>query len=602
MGLFADGAPDGEPREDSDAWKAASPAWRTRVLLLSCLAPGALAGTQLAGLLYFLNPHVPFEPGRVALGFAYFALLLGLAGALILVPAFGGRSRRARRALPALLTTVMVISAVYFWVHASYFGFFLPPGINARLLKAAIWLTLAATICFYTLLLHSLRRRRFGRRSRAIFTLMALVSVYVVVERREAYRPPSGPGPRETAFESGARPQLLVVGIETATLDVVLPLAEQGRLPFMGEMLEAGVHSRLRSLSPTRRSALWTTLVTGKYPYKHGIVGERLYEGYLGRRDGPWLALLPLAFESWGQWVSSRPVDARDLQALQIWQVFARLGLPTSVVGWPLSAPPQPELAAALPDRFFTGELGPSSVSPPELVERAKLFRTRLGELDPEIVSRFGESPPTAVLEALIDDSWRQDLAFFLLESEPSADALFVLLPGLGEISRRYFGGFSAVQFRGVQEPESVEASRLTAAYYEYLDGALARLWNAMREPRLMVVVSAHGVRDEPLGAEIKRLILRRPPSRGDTGDGPDGLILARGVGLGPRPEAVIEAQLIDLVPTLLYSLGFSVARDLDGSVLTGFFETSFMARHPLSFVPSYETLEAPAREGPEGR
>ena len=136
----------------------------------------------------------------------------------------------------------------------------------------------------------------------------------------------------------------------------------------------------------------------------------------------------------------------------------------------------------------------------------------------------------------------------------------------------------------------------MTAAYYEHLDGALARLWDAMPEPRLMVVVSAHGVGDEPVGSEIKRLILRQPPSRGDISDGPDGLILARGVGLAARTEA-LDAQLIDLVPTLLYSQGFSVARDLDGAVLTDFFEKSFMARRPLSFVPSYETLDAPELE-----
>ncbi|MEO1083568.1 MAG: alkaline phosphatase family protein [Acidobacteriota bacterium] len=536
----------------------------------------------------------------MALGFAYFALLLGFAGTLLLVPAFRGRSDRARRALPTLLTAVMVVSAILFWVHASYFSFYLPPGINTRLLKAASWLTLAATLCFYTLVLHRLRRRPFGRRSRALFVILALAAVYVVVERREAFRQGGGPGPRATAFESRARPQLLVVGIETATLDVVLPLAEQGRLPFMNEILDSGVYGRLRSLSPTRRSSLWTTLTTGKFPYRHGVVGDRLYEGYLGRRDGPWLRLLPLGLESWGDWVSSRRVGAGDVEALQIWQVFSRLGLPTALVGWPLSSPPSPELGAVLPDRFFSPDGdGEAKVRPAELAERAKLFRTRLGELDPEIVSRFGESPPDQVLDALVNDLWREDLAIFLLDGEPSVDALFVLLPGLGGISRQYFGGFSAVQFRGVQEPESVDASRLVAAYYEHLDAALARLWDSMREPRLLVVASAHGVSDQSLAAEVGRLVLRRPPSRGDIGGGPDGLIMARGEGIGPREDAVVDAQLVDLVPTLLYGLGFPVARDLDGLVLTGLFDTTFVARRPLSFVPSYETLAPPPEPEP---
>ena len=53
---------------------------------------------------------------------------------------------------------------------------------------------------------------------------------------------------------------------------------------------------------------------------------------------------------------------------------------------------------------------------------------------------------------------------------------------------------------------------------------------------------------------------------------------------------------------TLLYSVGLPIARDLDGRVLTAAFESAFLARQPLTFVPSYETLqlEADPRPGPE--
>ncbi|MEM6792367.1 MAG: alkaline phosphatase family protein [Acidobacteriota bacterium] len=563
---------------------------RTRDLLACGFLPGSLAGFQLAGLLFFLNPHVPFEWPSAARGFLFFALLLGLAAMVLVVVLTGARARTARRLLPILLTAALLIAALGFWVHASYFGFYLPPGINARLLKAAVWLTLAAVLCFYTLVLHRLRRRPIGRRSRALFALMALASVYVVVERREAFKPRVDPDPRATAFENERRPQLLVVGLETASLDVVLPLAQQGRLPFFRRVLDGGIQSRLTSLSPTRRSPLWTTLATGKYPYKHGVVGERLYEGYLGRRQGPWLSLLPLGLESWGDWVSSREADAGDVRVLTLWRILARLGVSTGVVGWPLTSPVSEELTAVLPDRFFAGD-SEITVHPAEMAERARLFRTRLGELDPETVSRFGVRPPQPVLDALVDDLWREDLAQFLLDGDPKTDALFLLLPGLRELSLRYFGGFSAVQFRGLQDPESVDAARLLSAYYEHLDASLARLWASMEGPKMMVIVSAHGVHEAPLWEEARRVVLRRqPPTRGSVHEGPDGLLLAIGEGIVTSGSA-LDARLVDLTPTLLYSLGLPVARDLDGSVLTGVFENSFMARQPLNFVPSYETL-----------
>jgi arylsulfatase A-like enzyme len=51
-------------------------------------------------------------------------------------------------------------------------------------------------------------------------------------------------------------------------------------------------------------------------------------------------------------------------------------------------------------------------------------------------------------------------------------------------------------------------------------------------------------------------------------------------------------ADLVDVVPTLVYGLGLPIARDLDGQVLTAAFRRSFLAGHPLTFLPSYETLE----------
>jgi arylsulfatase A-like enzyme len=56
----------------------------------------------------------------------------------------------------------------------------------------------------------------------------------------------------------------------------------------------------------------------------------------------------------------------------------------------------------------------------------------------------------------------------------------------------------------------------------------------------------------------------------------------------------IADPRLVDVAPTLLYALGLPVARDLDGRVLTGAFEASFLARRPLAFFPSYEALAPP--------
>ena len=209
----------------SDARRAGGPRERLR-------SRGACAGAQLAGLIFFLNPRLPFAVGPVLRG----CLRLRRAARRWRAWRCTCRSPGAAAAGPAgpspgASPWRSPLSAVLDWTHASYYAYFLPPGINDRLIKTAVWLTLGALIAFYTALLHSLSRRRYGRRSRWGLTLMAALSVYAMVERREAFGRGRCPPPGPAAVEAGQRPRLWVVGLESATLDAILPLAGQGRLP-----------------------------------------------------------------------------------------------------------------------------------------------------------------------------------------------------------------------------------------------------------------------------------------------------------------------------------------------------------------------------------
>src|SRR3954452_13044102 len=85
--------------------RARRPGWLD--VLGTGAAPGALLGTQLAGLIFFLNPGLPFAPGPVLRGIAVYATLLGTASLLLHLPFTWGRPRRARRWLPWALTLAL---------------------------------------------------------------------------------------------------------------------------------------------------------------------------------------------------------------------------------------------------------------------------------------------------------------------------------------------------------------------------------------------------------------------------------------------------------------------------------------------------------------
>jgi hypothetical protein len=555
------------------------------------LLPGALAGAQLAGLIFFLNPALPFEPAPVARGLAVYALLGALAGLALQAPFFARRPGRARRFLPWALTAVFAASALLDWVHASRYAFFLPPGINVRLIKAAMWLTLAAVIAFYTALLHTLHRRRYGVRSQLAFALLALASLYAVVERREAVRPPEPPAPRPSVVEPPQRPRLLVVGIEGATLDAILPLAGQGRLPFFGRMVRDGAYGRLASLAPNRRLPLWTTLATGKYPYQHGVVADQVYPArFLG--PGARLEVLPfgVGFERWGvDRDGRRRTGADDRRALALWEVLPRLRVSSGMIGWPGSAPVSRLPRFAVSDRVFAGD-SDGAARPPEVAERARLFRVTPAEVDPVTLARFGDGVSPEVTAALAGDLWRGSLARFLLEHHRDLESAFVELDGLAVVERRYFGGYAAAQFEAAQGADNREAARLVGAYYACLDGLLEELWEATPPPRLMAVVSAYGAAAPEGWARVAGDLAGRPPVEGTFQGSPDGVLVLYGEGVR-EGSLLTGAQLVDVAPTLLYGLGVPVARDLEGSVLTAAFGRGFLARHPLTFLPSYETL-----------
>ncbi len=560
------------------------------VLALGFL-PGLMAGIHLAGLLFFLNPDLPFGLLPLARACLVFGSLLGAVSTALLSPFAWGRPRRARRILPWAMTAVLATAALLDGSNASRFSLFLPPGINVRLIKAAFGLGLAALIFFYTALSHSMQRRAYGIRSRVGMTGLALLTIYLVGERREAFRPRPRPTPLPSAVELEPRPDLLVVGLDGATLDAVLPLAEQGRLPFFARLLKQGAYARLESFSPIEPAAQWTTLASGKLPFKHGISGDEVFPARFLAGGVP-LRLQPahVGFATWGGLLlGSRPVDAGLRRSLVLWEILGRLGVPTGMLGWPASTPVPEGLDFAFSDQYFGGSASLGSAAPTELAERGLLFGVAPEELDPELASGLGEQVPYPLLEAVAEDRWRQSLSDFLWDQRPVTRARFVMLPGLGTVSSRYFGGYSRAQFEGSQKRAHLRAAESLVAYYRHLDGFLERSWNHLGERRLLAVVSAHGYAPPAGVGRLWRSLTGRG-LEGLAAGAPDGLLLLVGEGV-QAGKLLNRAALVDIMPTLLYAMGLPIARDLDGEVLTGAFENVFLARSPLTLVPSYDTL-----------
>ena len=148
----------------------------------------------------------------------------------------------------------------------------------------------------------------------------------------------------------------------------------------------------------------------------------------------------------------------------------------------------------------------------------------------------------------------------------------------------------------GIRNERRRSAARLVTAYYRHLDGYLAGLWQRESGPKVLAVVSPFGARSP----EGWRRVWFAATGRSDEGTfspAADGVLFLLGEGV-KAGHFLERASILDVVPTLLYATHLPISRELDGQVLVDAFSGEFLARTPLNFVPSYETLlgEPPPR------
>ncbi len=99
--------------------------------------------------------------------------------------------------------------------------------------------------------------------------------------------------------------RVLTIVLAEATLDLLLPWAEAGRLPVFSRLMARGAWGRLRSQMPMVTPQICGTLVTGRSPGQHGLM-----DFWQRGNDGEF-----------------RETQGSTLRAPPIWQVLGDAGL-----------------------------------------------------------------------------------------------------------------------------------------------------------------------------------------------------------------------------------------------------------------------------------
>lgn len=66
--------------------------------------------------------------------------------------------------------------------------------------------------------------------------------------------------------------KVLVIGLDGATWNVLIPLINQNKLPTIKKLFQNGVYGALESIIPPVTGSAWLSLATGKNPGKTGVI------------------------------------------------------------------------------------------------------------------------------------------------------------------------------------------------------------------------------------------------------------------------------------------------------------------------------------------
>jgi len=300
---------------------------------------------------------------------------------------------------------------------------------------------------------------------------------------------------------------------------------------------------------------------------------------------------------------------ARRRRAL--WNILNAFGVDVGVVRLPGTHPVEKVQGFMVSDYLHVVSKArlAEAVSPIAFADEVAAKITRPEDVDRSLLSEFLDVtmiPP--------DDRvpWRRDLVERALAPDLTAlRAGSVLRAAIDPpfFATYFFGldpvGHTFLRFARPEDfgdvgPEDVRRyGGVVDRYVAFLMRFVGDLAAGLRPREVLLVVSGYGMEPVSLERRLRSGLLRGSGASGTHADAPDGFLLA--IGDGIRAGAQTErATVLDLAPTVLYLMGLPVARDMEGRVLTEVLEERLLREHPLTYIPSYESLAVTPLAAPE--
>ena len=381
--------------------------------------------------------------------------------------------------------------------------------------------------------------------------------------------------------------KVLLVGWDAADWKVINPLMDAGKMPNVQRLVENGAMGQIATLHPPLSPMLWTSISTGKRPFKHGIHGfsEPTPDGR-----------------------GIQPVTNLSRKTKAVWNILNQHGLRSVVIGWWPSHPAEPINGVMVSDHYHRASqpldkgwpLLKNAVHPPELAETLADLRMHPDLLVPEMVEPFiplareidqdKDKRMAGLMRTLCECVSMHAAATWLLDNQ-EWDFFSVYYDAIDHFCHGFMK-YHPPRQSWISERDFELYGNVVNMAYQFHDQMLGTLLKkaGYGEPNnhlTVILMSDHGFHPDHL----------RPASIPDIPAGPAiehrdfGILAISGPGI-KKDELLHGPSVLDIAPTILTMYGLPVGEDMDGKVLS----QAFVEAPGVAFIPSWE--DVPGADG----
>ncbi len=463
----------------------------------------------------------------------------------------------------------------YVYVGMYYNDF--PNFLQNKWIMAALWILRVSLLALFSWFLTvTIFRINFMLKKRIKLLVLALlffvIPIIFLILSYQDFKEKNGITDITTLSVSPANSKVVLLGLDGAEWEMINRLVKEGLLPNFEWLIKQGNYGRLKTIN-YESPGIWTSIATGIDPRSHGIYKHTQFNfsGMKEKVQAPYYlainAFIPKLFKKFNFRLFKTSLitsDKRDVPA--IWNILSFKERKNIVVNWLATHPVEPISGLMVSSRIFD-YLSKSESDKSDI----KRYYYSSPIIKQTVISLENKDLGSVVT----NDQYYSELALDLMRENKDIDLFMVYLGNIDPTSHLYWRYMESDKFFFVDKKKLDEHKHSIEQEYIEKDRFIGEVVKNLDEEHSLIICSDHGF--GPALFENKH--------SGGHFNCPDGVFIAYG-DIFKKNFEINDVSIYDICPTILYILGFPVARDMPGKVIRQAFATQSI--DDVSYISTY--------------